>query len=66
MRRVVTGHTPDGKAVVVSDTEVDAVVPGGNIYMLYGGLTKHRHFQMMGRHVPIQPSSLPSEGSGLV
>ena len=36
MRRVVTGHTPDGKAVVVSDTEVDAVVPEGSIYMLWG------------------------------
>ena len=36
MRRVVTGHTPDGKAVVVSDIEVDAVVTGGNIYMLWG------------------------------
>jgi quercetin dioxygenase-like cupin family protein len=25
MRRVVTGHTPDGKATVVSDTELDAI-----------------------------------------
>jgi mannose-6-phosphate isomerase-like protein (cupin superfamily) len=36
MRRVVTGHTPDGQAIVVSDTEVDAIVPGGNIYMIWG------------------------------
>jgi mannose-6-phosphate isomerase-like protein (cupin superfamily) len=25
MRRVVTGHTPDGKSVVVSDTELDVI-----------------------------------------
>jgi hypothetical protein len=25
VRRVVTGHTPDGKSTVVSDSEVDAI-----------------------------------------
>jgi hypothetical protein len=25
IRRVVTGHTPDGKSTVASDTEVDAI-----------------------------------------
>ena len=36
IRRVVTGHTKDGKAIVVSDTEVDSVVPRGMIHMLWG------------------------------
>ena len=27
IRRVVTGHTQEGKATVVSDTEVDAIAP---------------------------------------
>jgi mannose-6-phosphate isomerase-like protein (cupin superfamily) len=36
MRRVVTGHTPEGKAVVVSDIEVDPIVSGGSSYMLWG------------------------------
>jgi mannose-6-phosphate isomerase-like protein (cupin superfamily) len=31
MRRVVTGHAPNGKAIVVSDTEVDAIVPGSHV-----------------------------------
>jgi len=26
IRRVVTGHTPDGKSTVASDTEVDAIM----------------------------------------
>ena len=36
IRRVVTGHTTDGKAVVVSDSEVDAAVPEGYISVLWG------------------------------
>jgi mannose-6-phosphate isomerase-like protein (cupin superfamily) len=40
VRRVVTGHTPDGKATVASDTEVDAItvalLPGGAFYQLWG------------------------------
>jgi hypothetical protein len=28
VRRVVTGHTPDGKSIIASDTEVDAVPIG--------------------------------------
>ena len=39
-RRVVTGHTPDGKATVASDTEVEALtftmVPGMEINRLWG------------------------------
>ncbi len=30
MRRVVTGHTPDGKATIVSDTELEAATTGGS------------------------------------
>ncbi len=41
VRRVVTGHTPDGKAMVVSDTEVDpitaAMIPGEEVHRLWGG-----------------------------
>lgn len=41
VRRVVTGHTPDGKATVASDTEVDAItlrlLPGTEFYRLWGG-----------------------------
>jgi hypothetical protein len=37
VRRVVTGHTPDGKATVVSDTEVDAITLD-----LLGGAEFHR------------------------
>jgi quercetin dioxygenase-like cupin family protein len=40
IRRVVTGHTPDGKATVASDTEVDpitvALMPGTEFYNLWG------------------------------
>jgi mannose-6-phosphate isomerase-like protein (cupin superfamily) len=37
---VVTGHTPDGKSTVASDTEVDAItlglLPGTEFYRLWG------------------------------
>ena len=40
IRRVVTGHTPDGKATVASDTEVDAItirmLPGTEFHRLWG------------------------------
>lgn len=43
VRRVVTGHTPDGKATVASDIEVDAItfplVPGEEHHMLWGADT---------------------------
>jgi hypothetical protein len=41
VRRVVTGHDGDGKAVVASDSEVDgfrpALVPGAEFHRLWGG-----------------------------
>ena len=40
IRRVVTGHTSDGKSTVASDTEVDAItvalVPGSEFHKLWG------------------------------
>ena len=40
MRRVVTGHTSDGRATIASDTEVDAVTvalaPGAEFFRLWG------------------------------
>jgi mannose-6-phosphate isomerase-like protein (cupin superfamily) len=40
VRRVVTGHTPDGKSTVASDTEVDAItldlMPGAEFHRLWG------------------------------
>jgi hypothetical protein len=40
IRRVVTGHTPDGKATVASDTDVDAItigmLPGAEFHRLWG------------------------------
>ena len=41
IRRVVTGHTPDGKATVASDTEVDGFTftqlePGNEFHRLWG------------------------------
>ena len=40
VRRVVTGHTPDGRATVASDIEVDAItlqmLPGTEFYRLWG------------------------------
>lgn len=40
VRRVVTGHTPNGKAIFASDTEVDAITvalaPGMALYRLWG------------------------------
>lgn len=40
IRRIVTGHTPDGKATVASDTEVDpvtvALLPGMEFHRLWG------------------------------
>jgi mannose-6-phosphate isomerase-like protein (cupin superfamily) len=39
VRRVVTGHTPEGKAIVASDTEVDAIaldlLPGAEFHKLW-------------------------------
>jgi quercetin dioxygenase-like cupin family protein len=39
-RRVVTGHTPDGKAIVATDTHVDpvtvALLPGMEFHRLWG------------------------------
>jgi hypothetical protein len=41
VRRVVTGHNEDGKAVFVSDTEVEgiqpALTPGSEFHRLWGG-----------------------------
>ena len=43
IRRVVTGHTPDGKAIVASDTEVYgitvALLPGMEFHRLWGADT---------------------------
>ena len=43
VRRVVTGHTPDGKATIASDTEVDgltvALMPGAEFHRLWGADT---------------------------
>src|SRR5215475_3810034 len=43
IRRVVTGHTHDGKAIVASDTEVDgitvALMPGMEFHRLWGADT---------------------------
>ena len=40
IRRVVTGHAPNGKAIVASDTEVDAITvaiaPGFEAYNIWG------------------------------
>jgi hypothetical protein len=40
VRRVVTGHSPDGKAIVVSDTAVEgiapALTPGAEFHRLWG------------------------------
>jgi dienelactone hydrolase/mannose-6-phosphate isomerase-like protein (cupin superfamily) len=40
IRRVVTGHTPDGKAIVASNTKVDGVtvdsLPGAEFHKLWG------------------------------
>ena len=50
MRRVVTGHTPDGKAVLVSDTEVAPVLPSLGIRVLWGA---------------DEPPTFPDDGSPL-
>jgi quercetin dioxygenase-like cupin family protein len=43
IRRVVTGHAPDGKAMVASDTKVDpitvALLPGMEFYQFWGADT---------------------------
>jgi mannose-6-phosphate isomerase-like protein (cupin superfamily) len=36
MRRIVTGHTPDGKATFVSDTELEAVDVGWGFFKIWG------------------------------
>ena len=43
VRRVVTGHTPDGKAIIASDTEVDATPVGalGSATTLRVGSRRH-------------------------
>jgi len=43
VRRVVTGHTPDGKATIASDMEIDGIefplVPGEEHHMIWGADT---------------------------
>ena len=55
MRRVVTGHTSDGKAAIASDTEVDAItitqLPGMDYYKLWGA-DKAPTFPDDGSHSP--------------
>lgn len=52
VRRVVTGHDADGKAIVASDVEVDglrpALTPGSEFHRLWGG---------------DEPSSFPDHGA---
>lgn len=40
VRRVVTGHTPDGKATIASDTKVEgttvSLIPGWELHRLWG------------------------------
>jgi quercetin dioxygenase-like cupin family protein len=54
IRRVVTGHPGDGKAVVASDTELDGIrldlLPGFEFYKLWGA---------------DQPPTYPDDGSSL-
>ena len=46
IRRVVTGHTPDGKSLVASDTPVDpvtvALAPGTEFHTFWGADTMPR------------------------
>ena len=52
MRRVVTGHSPEGKAIVASDTEVEAITtalsPGSEFHRVWGA---------------DEPPSFPDDGS---
>ena len=60
IRRVVTGHTPNGKATVASDTVVDAItigmLPGAEFHRLWGA-DKRRHFQTPAHRDPRRPIS---------
>jgi mannose-6-phosphate isomerase-like protein (cupin superfamily) len=46
VRRVVTGHSPEGKAIVASDSEVEPIrletLPGNEFHILWGGDTVSR------------------------
>jgi mannose-6-phosphate isomerase-like protein (cupin superfamily) len=64
VRRVVTGHDADGKAVVASDTEVDgirpALTPGTEFHRLWGG-DEAPHFPDAGS-LPAHDSYFPPVG----
>ena len=62
IRRVVTGHTPDGKATVASDSDVDAsrsVCCLGRSSTVCGVPTKRQRFQMRVHLDPREPTFLP-------
>ena len=64
VRRVVTGHDADGRAVFVSDEEVDglqpSLVPGSEFHRLWGG-DETAHFPDDGAP-PAQPAYFPPVG----
>ncbi|MEE8419434.1 MAG: cupin domain-containing protein [Dehalococcoidales bacterium] len=60
IRRVVTGHTPDGKATVVSDTLVEGVT-GRPVNMLWGS-EETVTFPDNGSPTAFSPTDFPSVG----
>jgi mannose-6-phosphate isomerase-like protein (cupin superfamily) len=64
VRRVATGHSAEGKAIVVSDTEVDgdtlALLPGAEFHRLWGA-DRPPHFPDAGLR-PDGPSYFPPLG----
>ena len=67
MRRVVTGHTKDGRSVVASDTEVDRIVIGdsGTATSLIWGREDPGHFPDDGSQPTVSTIFPPPGGSSI-
>ena len=67
VRRVVTGHTPDGKSIIASDTEVDAMPVGtlGSSTTLIWHRDGMAEFPDDGSLPPCEPGFPPPGGCGI-
>jgi len=67
VRRVVTGHTADGKSIIASDTELDAVPIGplGSSTTFVWGRDDMAEFPDDGTLPPFEPGFPPPGGCGI-
>ena len=69
IRRVVTGHNPQGKAVFASDVVVEPITtelaPGAEFYRVWGGDTPGSFRNRVWHEFDVEPDDLSVEEDGL-